>query len=192
MVHELGHVAVHALAPRLLHGSPRTLDSALHEGYADYLSCALRGNPMSAESFTLALERSGLAPGYLEKIGYDPQHPGRRCDSPRRWPEARDPDPHITGMIVSAVLWDFRKEVIAHLGPAAGERRANRVAFRALTLLQPGVMALDDLQDAMVAAERAEGGTELGAIKHAFLAHGVAPPGPRPGEDRGSIPPFVR
>ena len=156
VVHETGHAAVFALAPELLPAGPRTLDGSIHEGYADYLSCALHGNPLSAERFTAELARTGEASHYLGKIGYDPTQPGRRCNAARRWPEDADADPHITGMIVSSALWELREAARRRLGNARGERHAARVAMRALVALPAGSTDLADLGDALLLAERLE------------------------------------
>ena len=175
VVHETGHAAVFALAPDLLPAGPRTLDASIHEGYADYLSCALHGNPLSAERFTEELARTGGATNYLSKIGYDPTQPGRRCDASRRWPGDADPDPHITGMIVSSTLWDLREAARRKLGGAAGERHAARVAMRALVALPGGATDLADLGDALLLAERLEANRVRDELDAALSRHGIEP-----------------
>lgn len=193
LLHELGHAVLHAAAPGLLRGPYGTLDGALHEGFADFLSCALHDNPLSAESFTLALAESGVAPRYLEKIGFDPRTPGRRCDSGRRWPQARDLDAHVTGMIVSSILWSLREDLDRSGAVRAIDARTLRLAVRAVALARPGMTDLRDLREAMLAAERASGGRVVAAIERAFDGHGVGPRAPEDPEERPpGIPPFLR
>ncbi len=190
VVHETGHAAVFALAPDLLPAGPRTLDGSIHEGYADYLSCALHGNPLSAERFTAELARTGEASHYLGKIGFDPTQPGRRCNAARRWPEDADADPHITGMIVASTLWDLRDAARRKLGSVEGERHAARVAMRALVALPGGTTDLADLGDALLLAERLEGNRVKQGLETALSHHGLSPH-TRPRDQPRDVLPFL-
>ena len=166
-VHEFGHAVVHAYAPGLL-GSKWSLgDASLHEGYADFLSCIYFDNPYTAAALHLALQKEGDAGAYLAKIGFDPRHPGRACNSGHVYPRDADADPHVTGMIASSALWDVR----AKIGKDAGDK----LALRAIAHLAKSDNDFTDLLEAVLEADRRAHGRHAADIKAAFARHGVTP-----------------
>jgi len=166
-VHEFGHAVVHAYAPGLL-GSKWSLgDASLHEGYADFMSCIYFDNPYTAAALHLALQKEGDAGGYLAKIGFDPRHPGRACNSGHVYPRDSDADPHVTGMIASGSLWDVR----AKIGKDAGDK----LALQAIAHLAKSDNDFTDLLEAVLEADRRAHGGHATDIKAAFARHGVTP-----------------
>jgi len=168
--HELGHAVVDVQAPGLIAGND--LDAAIHEGYADYLACSFAGDPAMGEAFWKEVETLGEAAA-LAAIGYDPRHPGRRCDPPRGWTGTADADPHLTGMIFSAALWDLRGAARLALGGRQGSRAADRLALTALRYLAARRNQPRDVLDAVLQADR-QLALGLGdAAVAAFGAHGI-------------------
>jgi hypothetical protein len=99
--------------------------------------------------------------------------PTRRCDMARRWPEDVAGDPHVTGMILSAALWEVRAAAVHARGLADGRSAADRLVLGALRYLAPRNNDPRDLLDALLQADRRLE-TALGdAIVAAFAAHGV-------------------
>ncbi|MBI5479520.1 MAG: PepSY domain-containing protein [Deltaproteobacteria bacterium] len=171
ILHELGHAIVDSQAPGLMRGTRD--DAALHEGYADYLACSFADEPHVGEALWHEVA-TRLGPSEtLERSGYDPRHPGRPCDSARRWPEDADTDPHVTGMIMSAALWDLRAAARRTLGRDDGRRAVDRLALTALRDLAARSNQPRDVLDALLQADRR---LRLGlgeAVTAAFANHGV-------------------
>ncbi len=100
----------------------------------------------------------------IDPIGYE-----------RVWPEDSDPDPHITGEIVSGALWDLRKALIVELGHDAGVAATEQVFV--------GVMQrASDVPTSYMAAligddddgDLGNGTPHFCAIQRAFGRHGLA------------------
>jgi zinc metalloprotease ZmpB len=172
VVHEYGHAVVHAYAPALMgSGAPGAQDAAIHEGYADFLACSRFDDPLQGEALHLALYHQGGAESYLRAIDFDPRAPGRHCDARRRWPADASFDPHVTGMILSAALWDLRAAMARQ--SASGANAATRLAFTALTYLAPSNDDLTDVLESILEADRRARGGHATLIRAAFAAHGV-------------------
>jgi hypothetical protein len=170
IAHELGHAVVDGQAPDLIAGDDG--DAAIHEGYADYLACSFADDPYMGEAFWEEVARAGDAEG-LARMGFDPRHPGRRCDAPRSWPDDADDDPHLTGMILAGALWDLRAAARRDLGRDDGVRATDRVALAALKYLAPRHNQPRDVLDAVLQADRQ---LRLGlgeAAVTAFATHGI-------------------
>ena len=166
-VHEFGHAVVHAYAPGLLGRKWSLGDASLHEGYADFLSCIYFDNPYSAAALHLALLHEGDAGAYLQKIGFDMRHPGRACNSAHVYPRDVDADPHVTGMIASASLWDVRAKI--------GKDDGDKIALSALAHLAKSDNDMTDLLEAVLEADRRAHGRNGPQILQAFAKHGVMP-----------------
>ena len=171
LFHELAHAVVDGQAPALVRGTRD--DAAVHEAYADYLACSFADEPHVAEALWEEVARQLGPTETLERSGYDPRHPGRPCDSTRRWPEDADTDPHVTGMIMSGALWDLRAAARRALGRDEGRRTVDRLALVALRYLGARANQPRDLLDALLQADRRLK-LDLGdAITTAFANHGV-------------------
>jgi hypothetical protein len=169
--HELGHAIVDGQAPSLVRGTRD--DAAVHEGYADYLACSFADEPHVAEALWHEVAARGASGETLERSGSDPRHPGRPCDAARRWPEDADTDPHVTGMIVSAALWDLRQAARRSMGRDDGRRSADRLALVALRYLASRGNQPRDVLEALLQADRRLRLDLHDAVVTAFANHGV-------------------
>jgi hypothetical protein len=169
--HELGHALVDHAAPWLMRADTK-YEAALHEGYADYLACSFAADPYVAEALMQALfEEYGMEA--LASIDFDPRHPGRRCDTARRWPRDVDADPHVTGLIVSAALWDLRTAAIQATDADIGPKTADRLALSALKYLGDRGNDPQDVLEALLTADRRLKTGLKDAITAAFAQHGI-------------------
>jgi hypothetical protein len=171
LLHEYGHAVVDGTAPWLMRADTR-YEAALHEGYADYLACSFTADAYMAEALYQALfEEYGM--DAVASIGYDPRHPGRRCDNARRWPKDVTEDPHVTGMIVSGALWDLRVAAVAAHDADEGPRVADRLALTALRYLGQRNNDPQDVLEALLVADRRLKTGLKDTITTAFEGHGV-------------------
>ena len=148
-------------------------DAAVHEAYADYLACSFTDEPHVAEALWEQVAKQPGASETLARSGYDPQHPGRPCNSTRRWPEDVDTDPHVTAMIMSGALWDLRAAARRSLGRDEGRRAVDRLALVALRYLGARGNQPRDLLEALLQADRRLKLDLRDAITTAFANHGV-------------------
>jgi hypothetical protein len=169
--HELGHAIVDHQAPALVRGTRD--DAAVHEAYADYLACSFADEPHVAEALWEQLAQQEGVGQTLARSGYDPKHPGRPCDSTRRWPNDVDTDPHITAMIMSGALWDLRAAARRVLGRDDGRRAVDRLALVALRYLGSRGNQPRDLLEALLQADRRLKLDLREEITTAFAGHGV-------------------
>ncbi|MCK6526179.1 hypothetical protein L6R50_00995 [Myxococcota bacterium] len=155
--HEFGHGFHDA---QIVHGVGE-LEEALSEGGSDYMAGTMWGEPY-------------LAPYFL--VG-DPT-PLREFDSDRRWPEDRESDPHITGLIFAGAMWDLRSLLAEHLGEEEGVALADRLYAAALATAYD----IPSTYEEVLAADDDDGDLSNGTphvcdINDAFMRHGLAPEG---------------
>jgi len=154
--HEFGHcVHFNSIIPGM-----GLYETRLSEGLADFNAANIN-------------EDSGVGRGFyysdapfreIDPIGYE-----------RVWPEDADPDPHLTGEIISGALWDLRKALIAELGHDAGVTATEQVFVGVLqrasdvpTSYMAALIGDDDDGDL------GNGTPHFCAIQRAFGRHGLA------------------
>jgi hypothetical protein len=93
------HEYHHAVTDNIVPGLSSTEGRAMHEGYADYFSCALTNDPELGEWALKPLNRPNM----------------RDLRSQRKYPEDLHPnrEPHSDGEIWGASCWDLRKAIPA-------------------------------------------------------------------------------
>jgi cysteine-rich repeat protein len=154
--HEFGHsFHFHSLIPGV-----GFFDGSESEGLADF-------------NAALITEDSGVGRGFFYS-----DVPTREIDPvgfEKRWPEDQDPDPHVTGEIISGALWDLRHELVTTLGHDAGVAATERIFAGILqrssdipTTYVAALVADDDDGDL------ANGTPHQCSIDRAFGAHGLA------------------
>ncbi len=154
--HEYGH-GFHGY--NIVQGAGGWGDGSLGEGISDYLTATMNDDPVLAAGFFTGGNQ-----------------PLRRMDTNARWPEDIDEDPHVTGMIISAALWDTRGALIDQHGRDEGVRLADRYFWHI-------AMRASDIEDAYVEVLLADddngdlndGSPNQCLIDEAFGAHGLGP-----------------
>jgi hypothetical protein len=152
--HEYGHAVNDNLYEQS--GVPSGMfNGALHEGLADANAAFFQDDPIMGNGF--------FGPGTFL----------RTLVNTRRWPDNRDNDPHLTGLILGAALWDLRQSV----GLATAERLSHFAKYGHADDFNDGV-AMGEYFVAVLVADDDDGNLANGTphasqIIAAFNAHGI-------------------
>jgi len=133
-----------------------SMDEAVSEGFADYVSASITNDP-------------ALAPGFEERGGVL-----RDLRPDKVWPDDSGNDPHVTGLIVGGALWDLRVLLMDELGALEGAAVADAIFAGAMrttsdvpSLYEAALLADDDNGNLN------DGTPHLCTIDAAFAPHGL-------------------
>ncbi len=154
-VEELLHEYFHALfesaiTPSRYEDPGHSLGAPVNESMADYFGASITGDPLFGEYM------SGNAATGLDRHRLDA--------NPQTFADFICGEPHITGEVWSATLWDVRR--------AIGQSAADDRVLRALTLVTPPVNFLS-MRDAILRADSLLGGAHRDALWAVFAARGL-------------------
>ncbi len=147
ILHEIGH-AIHAAFVPGFGGGDAT---AISEGFGDFWAASLTGDPCVGD-----WDATAYSPPCL-----------RRTDTGSVYPASLSADPHVSGEIWSATLWDLR----ALLGPADAER----LALAGFMEQGPSVTFPEAAQGLLSAADRIGLGDRRDAIEETLVRRGLVP-----------------
>lgn len=155
VVHERTHSLLHALG---LDSEASHAHAALHEALADYFGAVYT-------------RRSQVGPYALGPAARD-------LADLRRWPDDRDEDPHLTGLIPGGAAWDARAEVGALV---------DRLALDAARRMSGSDGLVEWARHVLAADADATGGRNEAALRRHLVRHGLLP-----AEAETNLPPRVR
>jgi Zn-dependent metalloprotease len=161
--HEYGHAVLDHVKPKFFETMESNYPSAFHEGFGDVSAGAITGNSVLAE-YALRYKNGG-------------KFIGRNLDNHNSYPKNvilpgyGKSEAHHTGLIFGGAWWDLQKQI--------GASTAQRTLYQSLRLL-PNELNFFDVRDAMLTADRNNGGANQNAIQAAFEKHGIT--GPDPGQ----------
>lgn len=149
--HEYGHAMLDSQVP-----GPQIDPDGVSEGFSDYWAATMSAGQLISNhaQFDPLIGEWNNTPSFL-----------RRVDTNLRYPEDRAADPHITGQIWSAALWQIHNSI--------GRNTANRIFLEGNFLLPPDP-SLPIAAAAMLEADRAiNGGAARQVMLDAFEARGL-------------------
>jgi hypothetical protein len=155
--HEYGH----AILDHQVTNINQNFDG-MGEGWADYWACTNAARHPSANHAMY-----DPVEGEWDAVSYNPGNPPflRRVDTDSHYPEDRNHDPHVTGMIWSRALWDIHQ--------ALGRAVADRV-FLEGNFLMPFAPTLPQAAQAMLQVDKTMNeGANQDVMRAAFEARGL-------------------
>lgn len=150
VIHEYGH-AIHDYISGIGYGNPE--NTALSEGFGDYLAATFGANPYVGE---------------WDATSYSSETPPnlRRTDQPKTMADWVN-EPHTDGEIISAAWWEIHE--------ALGAATADQLILEAFFLFSP-TGGFVEFADATILADRAINlGINGAAIRIAYENHGIIP-----------------
>jgi len=150
LLHEYFHALFESAIPPSRYEDPgHSLGGAVNESMADYFGASITGDPLFGEYST------GNAATGLDRHRLDA--------NPQTFADFACGEPHVTGEVWSATLWDVRR--------AIGQNAADDRVLRALTVVTPPVTFLS-MRDAILRADSVLGGAHRDALWTVFAARG--------------------
>lgn len=150
LLHEYFHALFESAVAAVAYSDPsRSLASPVNESMADYFGASITGDPLFGEYMSRNAE-TGLDHHRLDA-------------NPQTFADYACGEPHLTGEVWSATLWDIRQ--------ALGQDAADDRIIRGLTLVRSPVTFLT-MRDAIVRADSVLGGRYQDALWQIFAARG--------------------
>lgn len=155
--HEYGHAILDNQVPNI----DQNFDG-MGEGFGDYWAATLSTRHPSADH-----AQYDPAVGEWDATFYNPGNPPflRRVDTSAHYPEDRSSDPHVTGMIWSAALWDIHQTI--------GRETADQIFLEGNFLLPPSPTLPEAAQAMLEADQNINGGANNQAMVDVFEARGL-------------------
>ncbi len=156
VIHEFGHALVDYIKPKILHLTGEA--SAMHEGYADYISASYSSDPCLGEWDSIFYSDSGCL---------------RRIDIDKVYPEDKTGRDHDDSLIWSSALWKLRSEINTDSGEDPADI-ANKLIVKSIYFLpDSGVTFKQGAIALLVADSNLYDKKYAGIIKKVFMERGI-------------------
>ncbi|MBI4469398.1 MAG: M36 family metallopeptidase [Acidobacteria bacterium] len=155
--HEYGHAILDHQRPSI----NQNFDG-MGEGFSDYWAATMAARQPSADH-----AQYDPAVGEWDATAYNPGNPPylRKVDTAAHYPEGRSGDPHVTGMIWSAALWEINRVI--------GQRLADEIFLEGNFLLPSNPTLPQAAQCYLQAELSVTGGAYQEAMQAVFTSRGL-------------------